>query len=151
MPRRLEIQQIQEKPPYKKKQYEEFIKYKGLPDVIKDEVYGFHTDVAFARKWHLAPDSLVDWQKRVDFLKRVMAVWKDWGMLKTPNVIMGVYRNAVKKGSGADALAWMKIVHDWKEKMDPAENATRKSIKDIQDNLRKIVESEIKKNKKVKK
>lgn len=48
--------------------------------------------------------------------KRIKELEKRWAGDRTPNVILGLYRGAVKEGDAARAKLWFQIFRDWKEK-----------------------------------
>ena len=70
---------------------------------------------------------------------------KRWGKDRTPDVILGLYRNAVQQGHAADALAWMKLIEDWQDKSEV--NVHYAQLKELQDITRKLFDKEKEKNK----
>jgi hypothetical protein len=96
-------------------EYREFIRFIALSRVYRMEEFGFETLQAFAQKFKVSPDTLSDWQKKDEFWVEVKKCWKQWGRSRTPDVIHGLYRTAVKSGKAPEVLAWMKIVEDWIE------------------------------------
>ncbi len=126
--------------PYRKATWQEFVRFTAFPNILREKEFGFDTDSAFGKKHRVNPDTLCRWKNEQTFWDEVKKTWKRWGKDKTPDVILGLYRTAVKQGRAAEALAWMKIVEDWQEKLDVQDVYARKTLKDIQDNIRRLVE-----------
>ncbi|MCK9578716.1 hypothetical protein M0R01_04500 [bacterium] len=127
---------------YRKATWIEFVKFTATPIIYRDEEFGFHRDGDFCKKNKINNETLCRWKNEPEFYEEVRLCWKKWGKDRTPNVIAGLYRTAVKEGKAAESLAWMKIVEDWQEKLDVGDIVARKSLKDIQDNIRRLVEQE---------
>lgn len=104
------------KKPYKLSEYQEFVRFMALPRFFRAREYGFENESDFAKKFKINRATLTQWKKKDDFWNEVKRLWKKWGKERTPDVILGLYRTAVKQGRAAEALVWMKIIEDWKEK-----------------------------------
>jgi len=133
------------KGPYKKAEYDEYIRFTALPRVLRDKEFGFHSDDAFIKHHKLSSYTLYEWRKDVDFWRQVNLLLNRWAKDKTPDVIWSLYRTAVQKGGAAEVMAWMKIVEDWREKTEVNMHEKLEALKSIQDNTRKLVENERKK------
>lgn len=119
---------------------QEFIRFTAFPELLRGKEFGFDTDKDFAKANRVNTDTLCEWKKDYEFWDEVKGMWIRWGKHRTPNVIMGLYRNAVNKGNAAEAIAWMKIFEDFKEKSDTTLVLTRQTLKNIQDGIRAVVE-----------
>ena len=62
--------------------------------------------------------------------ERVRELEKKWAGDRTPNVILGLYRGAVKEGDAARVKLWFQIFRDWseKQKMEHAGTITWREI-----------------------
>ena len=105
------------RPPYKKADYKEFIKFYSMPSVFRQEKYGFRTKDGFAKHFELSPDTLTDWQKRPEFNRDVDEQLKKWGADKTPDVIASLYRTILADGKAAEVKLWLQFMKNWKEGM----------------------------------
>jgi len=108
--------------------------------VLRDKEFGFNTDQDFADKWEINPETLVRWKKDLNFWERVKKFWRNWGMERTPDVILGLYINASKNGRAADALAWMTLVEGWNPKTETEFSMTRRTLQELQEQQRTIIE-----------
>ncbi len=71
----------------------------------------------FGAKFNVTPETLSRWKKREKFWELVKAYQKKWGRDKTPNVIAGLYREAVKHGNkDRNAQLWLQYMEDWAPK-----------------------------------
>jgi hypothetical protein len=80
--------------------------------------------------------TLSKWKNDPEFWKEVMNHWKKWGMGKTPDVMAGLYRKAATEGNASEAMAWMKIMHDWQDKS--IQITESEDLKAIAESFRKI-------------
>lgn len=99
-PKKSEVRQ-----PMKRSIYTEFILWTAMPPLDQREL-GIETHGQFAKFYKVSPDTLTDWKKRPDFEQRVDAILKMWSVGKTPAVIHGIYRAAVK-GNPMSQLLWL--------------------------------------------
>lgn len=125
---------------YKKAEWLEFVRFTAFPRVLRNKEFGFETDKAFGAAQKINHDTLVKWKKDQEFWDAVAMTLKKWGKDRTPDVIMGLYRNAVKSGNAAEAKLWLQYFEDWKEKNETDLTLTKETLKAIQDNSRKTFE-----------
>jgi len=119
---------------------QEFIRFTAFPEIMRLKEFGFEHDKDFAKHHRVNHDTLCRWKNNIEFWDEVKGMWTRWGKHRTPNVIMGLYKTAVTKGNAAEAIAWMKIIEDFKEKTDTNLVFTRQTLKNIQDGIREIVD-----------
>lgn len=67
---------------------------------------GLETQKQFAEYYNVSQDTLTDWKRRGDFEEKVDAILKMWSIGKTPDVVHGIYRAAVK-GNPMSQLLWL--------------------------------------------
>lgn len=120
-------------------EYQDFIRFMAFPQALRDKEYGYKTEAEFGSRNKINPGTLSQWKKRPDFWESLKATWKSWGRERTPDVIIGLYRKAVNQGGAPEALAWMKIVEDWKEKTETEFSMTRQTLQVLQDQQREII------------
>ena len=120
-------------------EYQEFIRFMAFPQALRQKEFGFVTEAQFGSENKINPGTLSQWKKRPDFWESLKATWKSWGRERTPDVIIGLYRKAVNQGGAPEALAWMKIVEDWKEKTETEFSMTRQTLQTLQEQQREII------------
>lgn len=100
--------------PYRKADYLEFIRFMALPSFYRDDEYSFHKEGDFAKKYNLDPSTLTIWKKSSEFWDGVKVQLKEWGKGKTPDVILGLYRTAIRDGKAAEVRLWLEVFEDFK-------------------------------------
>lgn len=95
-------------------EYSEFIAWIALPEEFRVP----KTQGGLAKKFGVCQDTLSDWKKIGGFWDVVKAERQRWGKERTPNVILGLYRKAVKEGNAAEAKLWLQYIEGWTEKKD---------------------------------
>lgn len=95
-------------------EYNEFIAWIALPEEFRSP----KNQGEFAQKFGVCQDTLSDWKKIGGFWDEVKAERQRWGKERTPNVILGLYRKAVKEGNAAEAKLWLQYIEGWAEKKD---------------------------------
>jgi len=71
----------------------------------------------FAKEYKVDAGTLSGWMNEEKVKEKIRNNWKEWGRDRTPDVILALYRTAVKDGKSSEVTAWMKIVDEWEEKM----------------------------------
>ncbi len=128
--------------PYKESDFKEFVRYSAFPQVLREDEYGYYTDDAFARAHKMSRTTLFEWKKSDRFWDEIKETLKEWGRTKTPDVIMGLYRQAVRGGKAAEAKLWLQYFEDFKEGNETTLTLHRDALKEIQDNTRKLIKQE---------
>jgi len=131
--------------PAKKALYNEFIRFTAYPSILRDKEFGFDTDGGFAKYHHISKDTVSLWKGREQFWDAVAVQLKVWGRGKTADVLMGLYRTAVRYGKAAESKLWLQYFEDYKEKGETTIGLDRESLKSIQDDMRALVKQETKK------
>jgi len=73
--------------------------------------YGLATQKDFAKAYNLNEATLSDWKNRNDLWKVVSKDIQNWGKILTPNVLLALYKRAIKLDGGTkDAELWLKYV-----------------------------------------
>ena len=57
--------------PYKKRVYEQYLKFSAMARYERIEIYGFGDNEGFAKKYKVNPCTLVRWNQDEDFSKRL--------------------------------------------------------------------------------
>jgi hypothetical protein len=94
-------------------QYQEFILWSALPTPEKIRL-GLEWQKDFAAHYHLQERTLSVWKQRSDFKDRVRKIMKMWAFDRTPDVILGIYRSALKGNSDSQRI-WLKYFEGWVE------------------------------------
>jgi len=93
-------------------EYQEFIIWMALPEFYRVP----KTQGELAQKFGVGEDTLSEWKQREGFWEAVEKKRREWGKERTPNVILGLYRKAVKDGNAAEAKLWLQYFEEWTEK-----------------------------------
>ena len=97
------------------KTYKEFIKWIAIPEPLRE----LKKQGDFAREFGVGEDTLSAWKKRDDFWKAVEVEWRQWGKIKTSNVIARFYTKVIgKEATTADIKLWLQYFLDWSEKIE---------------------------------
>lgn len=93
------------KTPNKATVYTEFILWSAMPYIEKRNL-GIETQLQFADYYNVSKDSLSLWKNRSDFEPRRNAILRIWAMDKTPDVVYGIYKAAIK-GNPLSQQLWL--------------------------------------------
>lgn len=91
--------------PYKVDKYQEFVLWFAMPTYEREKL-GIETQKEFAAYYHVNENTLTKWKDRPDFEPRVDHIQMQWGKEKTGDVILGIYRSAIK-GNPMSQLLWL--------------------------------------------
>lgn len=104
--------------------YKEFILWTALPPIEKQKL-GIETQTAFCEYYKVHINTTTKWKERPDFEKRVDAILKMWSTDKTPDVVYGIYRAAVK-GNPMSQMLWLQYFKKFNPKKE--EEDDRKKV-----------------------
>lgn len=79
---------------------------------------------------------LFQFSKEDGFKKLVYKYENNWFSDRTPNVILGLYKAAVKEGDAARAKLWMQIYRDFKEKQELKHTVDLEEIKALTETIK---------------
>lgn len=106
---------------------------------------GIENQKDFAEYYGVEESTLSRWKQRPDFEERMDKILRMWAIDKTPDVVQGIYRAAIK-GNPASQLLWLQyfkkfnpkqeIEHTQKIKVELAENDIRRLIEILPENLK---------------
>jgi hypothetical protein len=91
--------------------YQDFIEWSALPDTEKEP----RTHQEFAIKNGISNGTLTDWKNREGFWDEVKEKRKVWAKGRTSNVILGLYRRALKAGTASEVKLWLQVFDDFVE------------------------------------
>ena len=91
-------------------------RFVALPRVLRQEEFGFKNLTDFAKKYEVDKATLSLWLREDEVKDKIRENWKEWGRDRTPNVILALYRTAVKEGRASEVKAWMQIIEEIEEK-----------------------------------
>ncbi len=100
--------------PQKSNLYLEFVLWSAMPTPERIKL-GIETQKAFAEFNHVEESTLSRWKARADYQDRVRKILKMWAFDKTPDVVMGIYRAALKGNSDSQRI-WLQYFEGWSEK-----------------------------------
>lgn len=98
--------------------YNQFVLWVSLPDQLKKPP----TQGEFAKQHNISEVTLSTWKYRDGFWEEVKLIRKKWGQELTPNVLLGLYKNAKFDGKASEVKLWLQIFEDFKEKADTTVN-----------------------------
>lgn len=87
----------------------------GIEDEETLELIDIPTQKAFAERFNLSEDTLVDWNKTAG-LQSSMEQVRNWATHLTKNVVLALYNNAIRKGNQMEVKLWLQVVEGWEEK-----------------------------------
>ena len=96
--------------------YREFILWTAMPHSEKVNL-GLETQTAFVEFYKIGVNTPMRWKQRPDFEERVDKILKMWSIDKTPDVIHGIYRAAVK-GNPMSQLLWLQYFKKFNPKSE---------------------------------
>jgi hypothetical protein len=117
--------------------FEEFCRWASLPTPLREP----KGQTEFATKWGVSPPTLLKWKKKQEFWEKMANYRREWARDKTSDVINGLFKNAVNRGSAAEVKLWLQVVEDWAERTSPVpQSITVIGIQGITDaDLKKLI------------
>lgn len=85
----------------------------GISDPEELELIKIKTAEQFAARFGVTDRTLRLWKKKKKFWDHYNKNMKAWGRQKTPSVLLGLYRAAVRDGDGAKVKLWLQFFEDW--------------------------------------
>ena len=99
----------------KPKIFKEFVEWMSRPEPLRE----LKTQGDFSKKFNVSEKTLSTWKQRDDFWKAVEVEWRQWGKIKTSNVMAKFYTKVMGKGTTtADFKLWLQYFLDWSEKIE---------------------------------
>lgn len=108
---------------YRNNVYTEFVRWTALPEHERVNT-GIKTQGDFAAKYQVSESTLSLWKRRSDFEPRVDELLHHWAIGKTPSVINGMYRSAVKGNPMSQAL-WLQYFKKFNPKASGEEEGAK--------------------------
>lgn len=106
-------------------EYYEFVRWIALPEPVRRPP----TQKLLAEDLGVRPETLSDWKNDPNFYEDVRHEIERWAKEKTPNVVAGLYRKAVRDGDAAAVKLWYQIFEGFSEKTKVENtNVERKEI-----------------------
>ena len=94
--------------------YLDLIKWIAMPEPFRSP----KTQGEFAKEHKIGEDSISEMKKREGFWEEVKEKRKEWGKERTPDVILGLYKKAVKDGNAQEVKLWLQYFEGWSEKQE---------------------------------
>ena len=110
--------------------YLDLIEWIAKPEPLREP----RTQGEFAKKYQVGQDTISLMKQRDGFWDEVMKKRKTWGKERTPNVILGLYRKAIKEGNAGEVKLWLQVFEEFAEKTvqsNPEIEELAKAIKQI--------------------
>lgn len=110
--------QLKNPPPEKngtKKGIAEYAEEMGVEDPLILELIGIRTQAAFAERFGVAPNTLSEWN-RTKRMQESLSDMRSWGRSMSKNVVMSLYRKALKYGDSFEVKLWLQVMENWEEK-----------------------------------
>ena len=96
--------------------YNEFILWSAMPESER-KALGILSQGDFCDFYGIHKNTPTRWKERPDFYERIDKLMVMWGKDKTPDVIQGIYKAAVK-GNPFSQKLWLEYFHGFSEKME---------------------------------
>lgn len=116
--------------------YNDFIMWYALPEEAKRKLE-IDTQGDFAEKYHVNETTLSRWKDRPDFEPRVLEITRKWATGKTPDVVNGIYKAAVK-GNPYSQQLWLTFMGLVKDK-NSVEVAVKSKVQVTINDIRFII------------
>lgn len=116
--------------------YNEFVMWTAMPYGERERL-GLETQGAFAEYYRVNEATLSKWKYRPDFEPRVDKILHQWSINKTPDVINGIYRSAVKGNPYSQAL-WLQYFKKFNAK--ESDNTPTKKVEIGVNDIRFMIE-----------
>jgi len=100
--------------PQKVNLYTQFILWSAMPPMEQQRL-GIESLQAFADFYGIHVNTTYNWKHRPDFQDRVRKILRMWAFDKTPGVVQGIYRSAIKGNSDSQRI-WLQYFEGWSEK-----------------------------------
>jgi|SRR5579872_1144031 len=95
-------------------EYYLFVRWIATPEPLREP----ETQGKF-QLWHnVSHQTLANWKNDQNFWEDVDRELNKWGRERTPNVILGLYARASRKGDPEAAKLWLKYINKWVEKTE---------------------------------
>lgn len=106
--------------------YREFVLWSAMPHVEKMKL-GIETQTQFCEFHKIGINTPTAWKQRADFEERVDAILKMWALDKTPDVVHGIYRAAVK-GNPMSQMLWLQYFKKFNPKKEDPKDLKKVEI-----------------------
>jgi DNA primase catalytic subunit len=94
--------------------------------------------IELAKYFKVGRKQLYRWVEKEGFRQRVWELEKEWGSERTPNVLLGLYRAAVREGDAARVKLWLEYFREWQEKQEVRMESN--DIKTLTEEIKKLAE-----------
>lgn len=106
--------------------YNEFILWSAMPHMERIKL-GIETQGQFCEYHKIGVNTPTSWKARPDFEARVDKILAMWAVDKTPDVVHGIYRAAVK-GNPMSQMLWLQYFKRFSTKQADADEEKRKKV-----------------------
>lgn len=92
-------------------EYYLFVRWLATPEPLREP----GTQGEFQQLNNVSHQTLANWKNDPNFWSDITRELKKWGKERTPNVILGLYARASRKGDPEAAKMWLKYIEDFKD------------------------------------
>ena len=93
----------------------EFAEQMGIDDETILELITIPTQIAFATRFKVHPDTLSDWNKTLH-VRSGLDDMRKWAKHLSKNVLTSLYNKAVRKGDAFEVKLWFQLIENYEEK-----------------------------------
>lgn len=93
------------------------LKRVGFEDDLFIELLQIKNKSEFAKRFNLSLSTLKSWDEKIKAEDLIFKSLYDWAKPLTPNVVLALYRTAVKSGRASEVMMWLKLIEGWREEL----------------------------------
>lgn len=101
----------------------------GIDSSEVSDLLMIKTRVEFAKAIGMSRSQLYKYEDEKEFQELRYKYLKEWGVDRTPAMIMALYRKALAEGDAGRVKLWMQIFHDFTEKSETKHTVDTEEIK----------------------
>ncbi|SRR5258708_21630835 len=114
-------------------EYYLFVRWIATPEPLREP----GTQGEFQQLHNVSHQTLANWKNDANFWEDVERELANWGRERTPNVILGLYARASRKGDPFAAKLWLQYIHKWVERTEETQ------IKEVGQTLADIIKKDL--------
>jgi len=94
---------------------DEMMRNIGIDDEEMLEVAQIRSQIDFAEKYDIHPNTLTEWNKKIAENNPLLES-KSWAQSLAKNMVFALYTHTIQKGDAQLFKLWFQVVNDWNEK-----------------------------------
>ena len=108
----------------------------GIDASDADPLLMIKTKTDFAKVLKISRRQLYFYEKDKEFKEKVKEFEREWSSNRTPNVILSLYRGALKHGDAARVKLWLQLFRGFTDKIENKHTVDLPEIKELTEKIR---------------